>query len=113
VVVEPRSRVGDWEADTVIERPGGAVLVTLAEGKTHQSILALSPDKSAKAVKKAIIRALRPHATQVHPITYDNGKEFAHHTEIVSAHDARDYFAHPYHSWERGLNENINGLIRQ
>jgi transposase, IS30 family len=89
VVVEQRSRVGDWEADTVIGRPGGAVLVTLAERKTRQSILARSPDKSAKAVKKAIIQALRPHATQVHTITYDNGKEFAHHTEIASALDAR------------------------
>jgi IS30 family transposase len=60
VVVEQRSRVGDWEADTVVGRPGGAVLITLAERMTHQSILALSPDKSAKAVKKAIIRALQP-----------------------------------------------------
>ena len=113
VVVEQRSRVGDWEADTIIGKPGGTVLVTLAERKTRQSILALSPDKSAKAVKNAIIRALQPHAPHVHTITYDNGKEFAHHTEIASALDARGYFAHPYHSWERGLNENMNGLIRQ
>jgi len=112
-VVERRSRIGDWEADTVIGQPGGAVLVTLAERKTRQSILALSPDKSAKAVKKAIIGALQPHAAHVHTITYDNGKEFAHHTEIADALDAKGYFAHPYHSWERGLNENMNGLIRQ
>jgi IS30 family transposase len=112
-VVERRSRVGDWEADTVIGRPGGAVLVTLAERKTRQCILALSPDKSAKAVKKAIIKALQPHLIRVHTITYDNGKEFASHTEIASALDAKGYFAHPYHSWERGLNENMNGLIRQ
>lgn len=112
-VVERRSRIGDWEADTVIGKPGGAVLVTLAERKTRQSILALSPDKSAKSVKKAIIEALQPHAAHVHTITYDNGKEFAHHAEIASALDASSYFAHPYHSWERGLNENMNGLIRQ
>lgn len=112
-VVERRSRIGDWEADTVIGKPGGTVLVTLAERKTRQSILALSPDKSAKAVRKAIIGALQPHAARVHTITYDNGKEFAHHTEIASALDASGYFAHPYHSWERGLNENMNGLIRQ
>ena len=112
-VVERRSRIGDWEADTVIGKPGGAVLVTLAERKTRQSILALSPDKSAEAVKKAIIAALQPHAAQVDTITYDNGKEFAHHTEIADALDAHGYFAHPYHSWEQGLNENMNGLIRQ
>lgn len=112
-VVERRSRIGDWEADTVIGKPGGAVLVTLAERKTRQSILALSPDKSAKAVKKAILGALQPHAAHVHTITYDNGKEFAHHNEIADTLDARGYFAHPYHSWERGLNENMNGLIRQ
>jgi len=85
----------------------------LAERKTRQSILALSPDKSAKAVKKAITEALQPHAAHVHTITYDNGKEFAHHAEITSALDAQGYFAHPYHSWERGLNENMNGLISQ
>ena len=112
-VVERRSRIGDWEADTVIGKPGGAVLVTLAERKTRQSILVLSPDKSAISVKKAIIGALRPLAAHVHTITYDNGKEFAHHTDIASALDAQGYFAHPYHSWERGLNENMNGLIRQ
>ena len=112
-VVDERSRIGDWEADTVIGRPGGAVLVTLAERKTRSSILALAPDKSAKAVKDAIIGALQPHAAHVHTITYDNGKEFSHHTEIANALDAKGYFAHPYHSWERGLNENMNGLIRQ
>jgi len=112
-VVEKRSRTGDWEADTVIGLPGGAVLVTLAERKTRCSILALAKDKSAKAVKEALIGALQPHAAQVHTITYDNGKEFAHHSEIATALGAKGYFAHPYHSWERGLNENMNGLIRQ
>ena len=112
-VVDSRSRTGDWEADTVIGRTGGAVLVTLAKRKTRCSILALAKDKSAKAVKEALIDALQPYAAQVHTITYDNGKEFAHHGEIASALDAQGFFAHPYHSWERGLNENRKGLIRQ
>lgn len=112
-VVDNRTRIGDWEADTVIGRPGGAVLVTLAERKTRCSLLVLAPDKSAKSVSEALIGALQPHAADVHTITYDNGKEFAHHVEIASALDAKGYFAHPYHSWERGLNENMNGLIRQ
>ena len=112
-IVEERKRIGDWEADTVIGKPGGAVLVTLAERSTRQSIIALSPDKSAKSVTKAIIEALRSLSEQVHTITYDNGKEFAHHEEVATALGSRGYFAHPYHSWERGLNENTNGLIRQ
>lgn len=112
-VVDKRSRKGDWEADTVIGRPGGAVLVTLAERKTRHSILVRAANKSANAVKEALIDALKPHAAHVHTITYDNGKEFAHHAEIASVLDAKGYFAHPYHSWERGLNENMNGLIRQ
>jgi len=112
-VVDKRTRIGDWEADTVIGRPGGAVLVTLAERKTRCSLLALAPDKSAQSVSEALIGALQPHAADVHTITYDNGKEFARHAEIACALDADGYFAHPYHSWERGLNENMNGLIRQ
>ncbi len=112
-IVEDRSRTGDWEADTVIGRPGGAVLVTLIERKNRQSIIALSPDKSANAVREAILQSLKPIASRVHTITYDNGKEFAHHLEISDALNAKGYFAHPYHSWERGLNENTNGLIRQ
>jgi IS30 family transposase len=112
-VVERRSRIGDWEADTVIGRPGGAVLVTLVERKTRHSVFVLAPDKSAEAVKEAIVNALQPLAAQVKTITYDNGKEFAYHTAVAEALDAKGYFAHPYHSWERGLNENTNGLIRQ
>ncbi len=56
---------------------------------------------------------LKPLASAVHTLTYDNGKEFAYHQQIAEGLDARGYFAHPYHSWERGLNENTNGLIRQ
>ncbi len=56
---------------------------------------------------------LKPFASEVHTLTYDNGKEFAYHQRIAEALDASGYFAHPYHSWERGLNENTNGLIRQ
>ncbi len=112
-VVDERSRIGDWEADTVIGRPGGAVLVTLCERATRHSVITFCPDKSAESVTKGIIAALTPLADQVHTITYDNGKEFAHHKEIDKALGCKSYFAHPYHSWERGLNENTNGLIRQ
>ena len=112
-IVEERSRIGDWEADTVIGKPGGPVLVTLAERRTRYSAIAKAPDKSAQAVTDALLTALQPHADLVHTLTYDNGKEFAYHQTVAKGLDAQGYFAHPYHSWERGLNENTNGLIRQ
>lgn len=112
-VVKERSRIGDWEADTVIGKQGGAVLVTLVERKTRLSVIGKAPDRTAKEVTAVILKGLLPLAPQVQTLTYDNGKEFAQHQKIAKELDACGYFAHPYHSWERGLNENTNGLIRQ
>lgn len=112
-IVESRSRIGDWEADTVIGKQGGAVLVTLAERKSRFSMLVKAKNKTAAAVSAAITKAMAPHAANVHTLTYDNGKEFAYHQQVSDELEAQGYFAHPYHSWERGLNENTNGLIRQ
>jgi len=112
-VVEERSRIGDWEVDTVIGRQGGAVLVTLAERKSRFSVVIRASNKTAKAVTSAITDAMGPLSARVHTLTYDNGKEFAHHEKIAKNLDAKGFFAHPYHSWERGLNENTNGLLRQ
>ena len=69
--------------------------------------------KSAKDVTGATIELLMPYKDHVHTITADNGREFANHEEIAEALDAEIYFAHPYSSWERGANENANGLLRQ
>ena len=99
--------------DTVIGRCGGVVLVTAVERKTRFSVIGLASNKTAEAVKKEILDALTPLAAWVKTLTYDNGKEFALHEDIAKALNASGYFAHPYHSWERGLNENTNGLIRQ
>jgi transposase, IS30 family len=112
-VVEERSRIGDWEADTVIGRRGGSVLVTLVERKSRFSVIALAPDKRADSVTQALAGALLPYQEQVHTITCDNGKEFAFHQEFSTVLQAECFFAHPYQAWERGLNENTNGLIRQ
>lgn len=112
-VVNERSRIGDWEADTVIGKQGGAVLVTLVERKTRLSVIGKAPNRTAQEVTAVILNGLTPLAAQVQTLTYDNGKEFAQHQEIANELDASGYFAHPYHSWERGLNENTNGLIRQ
>ena len=112
-IVDERQRIGDWEMDLIIGRLGGSVLMTAVERKTRFTAISLAPDKTAGAVKDAILGALTPLAAQVETLTYDNGKEFALHEAIAEQLQAESYFAHPYHSWERGLNENTNGLIRQ
>jgi IS30 family transposase len=112
-IVDERKRIGDWEMDLIIGRIGGAVLMTAVERKTRFTVIVLSSDKTAELVRQAILKGLTPLAAQVETMTYDNGKEFAQHEMISEALNASSYFAHPYHSWERGLNENTNGLIRQ
>ena len=112
-VVEERSRIGDWEMDTVIGRPGGPVLVTMVERMSRYTLIGLAGSKEALDVSSEIIKAMGAHRDKVLTTTYDNGKEFAHHKLIGQVLEASAYFAHPYHSWERGLNENTNGLIRQ
>ena len=112
-IVDSRRRLGDWEMDLVIGRQGGAVLMTAVERKSRYSVIVLSPDKRADSVKAAIISGLSSVAIPVKTLTYDNGKEFALHEEVSMQLGADAYFAHPYHSWERGLNENTNGLLRQ
>lgn len=112
-VVAERSRLGDWEMDTVIGNPGGSVLVTMVERKSRYTLIALVDSKEAAVVTEGMLRALRPYRDKVETMTFDNGKEFAYHAHLAEQLEANAYFAHPYHSWERGLNENTNGLIRQ
>lgn len=112
-VVEERSRIGDWEMDTVIGRPGGKVLVTMVERKSRYTLIGLAENKEAQEVTLRLLEALAGHREKVETMTFDNGKEFALHELLADLLDAKAYFAHPYHSWERGLNENTNGLIRQ
>jgi IS30 family transposase len=111
-IVESRSRIGDWEADTVIGKQSGAALVTRAERKSRFSMIVKAENKTA-AVSATITKAMVPHAANVHTLTYDNGKAFAYHQQVSDGLEAQGFFAHPDHSWERGLNENTNGLIRQ
>ena len=112
-IVDERSRFGDIEADTVIGRAGGKVLVTLVERKSKLSFIGLSENKSAKSVKEVIINLLSSLASTIKTLTYDNGPEFAEHEAIDEELKTKGYFADPYASWQRGLNENTNGLIRQ
>ena len=111
-IVEQRRRVGDWEGDTVLGPKRRGALLSLVERKSQLLKLTLLPGATAQAAQQAIVRRLRPLRRRVHTITFDNGKEFANHKAIGRALGSRIYFARPYHAWERGLNENINGLIR-
>ncbi len=112
-IVESRSRIGDWEADTIIGKNHSQAIVSLVERKSKLTLIKKVARNTAEAVKEAIIELLMPLSHHVLTITSDNGKEFAAHKDIANALKADLYFAHPYHSWERGLNENTNGLIRQ
>ncbi len=112
-IVDERSRLGDWEVDTVLGKQGSGAIVTLAERKSRLYLVQYVPAKTATAVADAIISLLEPYKAHVHSITADNGSEFVEHERIAAALEAKFYFAHPYSSWERGLNENSNGLLRQ
>ena len=87
--------------------------MTLSERVSKLNLIAHVPSKHAEGVTAAIIAMLKPYKKDLHTITFDNGKEFAYHEKIAEALNVDTYFAHPYRSWERGLNENHNGLIRQ
>ena len=112
-VINEKQRLGDWEADTVIGKGHKGVLVTLAERKSLKTLIAHVASKHAEPVTQAIIKLLDDEKKNVHSITFDNGKEFSFHGRIKKALVCDNYFAHPYCSWERGLKENHNGLIRQ
>ncbi len=111
--VEHRARFGDYVMDTMIGTPSGEDLVTMMERRSRFTFVLKASNKSAIAVTESIITALHQHRRSVHTLTYDNGKEFARHALIDEILGSVAYFAEPYHSWERGLNENTNGLIRQ
>jgi len=108
--VNDRSRYGDWEADLIC---GKTYLVTLVERKSRFTLIGHVERKTAEAVSAEIIGLLKPYRSLVRTITYDNGNEFSRHEKINEELGCRSYFAKPYHSWERGTNENTNGLIRQ
>jgi IS30 family transposase len=111
-IVDEKRRIGDWEGDTVLGPKRRGALLSIVERKTQLLKLSLLPGPTAQATQLAIVRRLRPIRHHVRTITFDNGKEFAQHKTIAKALKSRIYFARPYHAWERGLNENTNGLIR-
>jgi IS30 family transposase len=112
VVVAERSRLGDWEIDTIVGAKHSGALLSLTERKAKAVLLAQLPQATADEVVYATLGLLIDQ-DQVHTITADNGKEFSGHQDIARILEAGFYFAHPYSPQERGTNENANGLIRQ
>lgn len=112
-IVDLKTRLGDWEADTVIGKGHKGVLVTLTERRSRLTLIARTNTKKTDVVCNTIIKLLKPYQPDLRTITYDNGKEFAYHEKVAAQLNVDCYFANPYSSWERGLNENHNGLIRQ
>ncbi len=112
-IVDAKERVGDWEIDTIIGKNRRNAIVTIVERVTKKCVFKKVESKKASIVRKAIIDGLKPISKLVLTITGDNGVEFAEHLKIKQELNADFYFAHPYSSWERGLNENTNKLLRQ
>lgn len=112
-IVDQRKRVGDWEADTIIGQNHQQAILSLVERKSKLCLLKKVERKTAQAVEQALEELLLPVAGRVYTITSDNGREFATHQSIEKKLQANFYFAHPFAAWERGTNENTNGLVRQ
>jgi IS30 family transposase len=112
-IVAHRQRIGDWEVDTMVGKGHHQAIVTLTERKSRLALLRKVDRRTAELVSNAMIELLQPVAEHVHTITGDNGKEFAEHERITKELCSDFFFAHPYAAWERGANENMNGLVRQ
>jgi IS30 family transposase len=113
MVVDRRSRIGDWESDTVESKDHKPGINTLVERKTGLVFITKLTDKTGAATREAITkRFVAVPANAKHTITFDNGPENLDWQPIEEATGAKCFFAHPYSSWERGTNENTNGLIR-
>jgi IS30 family transposase len=111
--IETRSQVGHWEGDTLIGKGHKHAIVSLVERKSGYAVLKKVSKKTSELVRSAIIKSLQPISEKVKTITFDNGLEFSQHAEIDKALKSKSYFADPFSSWQRGSNENLNGLVRQ
>jgi len=112
-IVDEKKRIGDFEVDTIVGANHKGAIVSMVDRKSKFVKLELISDARAESTKDAMVRSLEPIKNHVLTLTSDNGKEFAKHDKIAELLDSKFYFANPYCSWERGLNENTNGLVRQ
>ncbi|MDO4224309.1 MAG: IS30 family transposase [Bergeyella zoohelcum] len=112
-IVNDKKRFGDWEVDLIEGKNHSSFALTLVERKSAFCLVQKLENKKAETVAKAIINSLAPYRKWVKTITSDNGKEFSNHERISAKLGIDYYFADPYSSWQRGLNEYTNKLIRQ
>lgn len=113
VEVEARKRIGHWEGDTVMGSDKRHCVLTLVERKTGYAIVKKLKARTMQEVTRAASFAIRRHCRRFKTITFDNGTEFHNYKKLEERFPVKIYFATPYHSWERGSNENFNGLLRQ
>lgn len=112
-IVSTNQEFGHFEIDLIIGAEGKGAILTVVERKTKFLFMEKLKGKNAKELAKSMVSTLLPYKNSVKTITSDNGTEFAEHQYISQKLNCDFYFAHPYSSWERGLNENTNGLVRQ
>jgi len=112
-IVDDKTRVGDWEMDTIVGANQKGAITTVVERATSLVRISIPTSKKACEIEAETIRIMTPLKDKIYTITSDNGLEFANHKNIAKNLDYKHYFCHPYSSWERGLNEYTNGLIRQ
>lgn len=112
--VDQRAHTGHWEIDTVMGCYGSThCILTLVERKTGYVLIGRQPSRTKEVTNQRLLYLISKHPSSFKSITADNGTEFHGYKAIEAKTDIMFYFAHPYHSWERGSNENMNGLIRQ
>jgi IS30 family transposase len=111
--VENREQLGHWEIDTVMGGVSKDCIVTIVERKSGHVLIGKLRNRTKEALNKRVIKMIRSSGLKFITITADNGTEFHGYKDIEQATGVKFYFARPYHSWERGTNENTNGLIRQ
>jgi IS30 family transposase len=112
-IVNKRLRYGDFEADTMVGKNHKSCIATVTERKSLYTFIIPLKSREAKHTSEKICQALMKIKKYCHTITFDNGKEFSYHMDIARRLEVKTYFANPYSAFERGTNENINGLIRQ
>jgi transposase, IS30 family len=112
-VIENKERIGDWEGDTIIGKDHQGAMLTLVERRSKYTLIFPLKSKTAQAVEGKMDKDITKGMLPFHSVTFDNGREFTNHQQIAQKMECQVFFAFPYHSWERGLNENTNGLIRQ
>jgi len=112
-IVEEKIRIGDLEADTIIGKNHKGAILTINDRVSSFVWIEKLQSKDAGELAIKAVEKIIPHNHWIYTMTSDNGKEFAEHKSIANDLGIDFFFAKPYHSWERGANENINGLIRQ